>query len=232
LQSLGSDPGRVPFPIDERVCPHQAQGRIPQDGDRGGLRTLLAHRNLRTYVLNAVTISALTFFAFWFYQPALRRAGLGAAWLGYVGAGFNLFSTVLLGNVALLEKLLGLRRLLLLTALLPAGLFVLLGLIHRAEFAIPAFFIIVGCKMVRMPILSDFINRHIESTNRATVISSVSLLERFLMFLLYPVVGKLADASLDYALWLLGGLCAALAVTTRIGDAHLPAPDDSGSSGA
>jgi MFS family permease len=189
-----------------------------------GLRTLFAHRNLRAYVLNAVTISALTFFAFWFYQPVLRHAGLGIAWLGYIGAGFNLFSTLLLSNVALIEKLLGLRRLLLYSALLPAALFVALGLVHRGEFAIPAFFIIVGCKMVRMPILNEFINRQVESENRATVISSVSLLERFLMFLLYPVVGRLADASLDYALWLLGGLCAALAVTTRISDVLLAAP--------
>lgn len=60
-----------------------------------------------------------------------------------------------------------------------------------------------------------------ESENRATVISSVSLLERFVTFLLYPVVGWLADANLDYALWLLGALCAAFAAGTRISSRHL-----------
>ncbi len=155
-----------------------------------GLRTLFAHRRLRAYVLNAVSISALTFFAFWFYQPALRRAGLAVTFLGHVGAGFNLFSAVLPANLGAIEKALSIRRLLLYTALVPAGLFVSLGFIHRLEFAIPAFFLIVGCKMLRMPVLNDFINRHVNSENRATVISSVSLLERFLMFLLYPVVGR------------------------------------------
>lgn len=31
-----------------------------------GLRSLFVHRQLRAYVLNAVTISSVTFFVFWF----------------------------------------------------------------------------------------------------------------------------------------------------------------------
>jgi MFS family permease len=186
-----------------------------------GLKTLFAHRQLRAYVLNAVTISSVTFFAFWFYQPIARRAGLSVAHLGWIGAGFNLFSTILLTQVGLLEKSLGVRRLLLSSALLPGILFIALGFLHPPVFVIPALFVLVGCKMVRVPVLNAFINRHIESENRATVISSVSLLERSMTFLLYPVVGWLADVSLDYALWLLGGVCLMFAAATRLSDRHL-----------
>jgi len=77
--------------------------------------------------------------------------------------------------------------------------------------------------MVRVPVLNEFINRHIESENRATVISSVSLLERSVTFLLYPLVGLLTDASVDYALWLLGGMCLVFAAATRPGSRHLEA---------
>jgi hypothetical protein len=52
------------------------------------------------------------------------------------------------------------------------------------------------------------------------VISSVSLLERSVTFLRYPVVGLLADASLDYALWMLGGVCLVFAIATRLTDRH------------
>ena len=78
------------------------------------------------------------------------------------------------------------RRLLLLTALLPSALFVALGFVRRLDLALVMLFLLVGCKMLRMPILNDFINRQVESENRATVISSVSLLERLITFLLYP----------------------------------------------
>ncbi|HYK91404.1 MAG TPA: hypothetical protein VE398_21725, partial [Acidobacteriota bacterium] len=181
-----------------------------------GLRTLFAHTELRAFVLNAVTISSVTFFAFWFYQPIAERDGLSVTYLGFIGAGFNLFSTILLANAPLLERVVGVRQILLLSALLPGILFIALGFAHRLVFALPALFILVGCKMVRIPILNGFINRYIESENRATVISSVSLLERFVTFLLYPVVGLLADVSLDYALWLLGGVCLVFAVGTRV----------------
>ena len=188
-----------------------------------GLRTLFARRELRAYVLNAVTISSVTFFAFWFYQPVAQRAGLGVTYLGLIGAGFNLFSAILLANVSILEKAIGVRRLLTLTAFLPAILFIALGFVHLLAFAIPALFILVGCKMVRIPILNELIHRNVESENRATVISSVSLLERFVTFLLYPVVGQLADLdpSLNYAMWLLGGVCFAFAIGTRLSGQHL-----------
>lgn len=186
-----------------------------------GLQSLFARRTLRAFVLNSVTISAVTFFAFWFYQPVAQRAGLAVTYLGFLGAGFNLFSAILLANINLLEKAIGIRRLLLLTSFLPAILFAAVGLTHLMVFAIPALFVLVGCKLVRIPILNELINRQVESENRATVISSVSLLERFVTFLLYPIVGRLADRSLDRALWVLGAVCLAFAVGTRLSERHL-----------
>jgi MFS family permease len=193
-----------------------------------GLRKLFVHRQLRSYVLNAVTISAVTFFAFWLYQPIARRAGLGVAWLGVLAAGFNLFSSVLLANSARLEALVGLRRLLFLSAVVPAALFAALGLIYHAAFIVPALFLLVGCRMIRIPLLNDLINRQIESENRATVISAVSLVERFATFTLYPVVGWLMDVSLDRTLFVLAVLCVVFAVATRLSDRHLTGDSDSG----
>jgi len=186
-----------------------------------GLKTLFAHRSLRAYVLNAVTTSAVTFFAFWFYQPIAQRGGLPIVYLGWIGAGFNLFSTLLFAQLMQLEKFLGVKRLLSLSALLPGALFLALGIWRAPAFTIPSLFLLVGCKMIRVPVLNEYINRHIESNNRATVISSVSLLERSVTFLMYPVIGLLADASLDYALWFLGVVAILFATTTRLSDHHL-----------
>ena len=58
----------------------------------------------------------------------------------------------------------------------------------------------------------------------ASVISSMSLVERAITFLLYPVVGLLADISLDAALYVLAALCAIFAVAARVNASHLPQP--------
>jgi len=211
----------------ERTKPREGFLRLGAEG----LRRLFVHRELRADVLNAVTISAVTFFAFWFDQPIARRAGLDVAWLGVLAAGFNLFSSILLANSARLEGLVGLRRLLLATAIVPALLFGALGFLDHAAFIVPALFVLVGCRMIRILMLNDLINRHIESENRATVISAVSLLERFVTFALYLLVGWLADISLDRALYVLAILCAAFAVATRLGDRHLHVQGVQGSRG-
>jgi len=54
--------------------------------------------------------------------------------------------------------------------------------------------------------LSALMNDHIEDSNRATVLSGISMLERVLIALLYPFVGMIADRSLNAALLILGGL--------------------------
>jgi MFS family permease len=190
-----------------------------------GLRTLFEHRELRGYVLNAVTISSVTFFAFWFYQPVAQRAGLPVRHLGWLAAGFNIFSTLLLANSVRLERALGTGRLLLVTATVPAVLYAALGPTRNLTFVVAAFFVIVGCKMVRMPVLNALINARVESKTRATVISSMSLVERLVTFLLYPVIGALMDRSLDYGLYALALLCALFAVATMGSANRLPRQD-------
>ena len=76
-------------------------------------------------------------------------------------------------------------------------------------------------KILRAPILSDFMNKHIDSKNRATVLSSVSLVERIVVTILYPIVGFLADVSLNYALMFLGMLALIFTFITRIEEAYL-----------
>jgi len=202
-----------------------------------GLQTVFAHPALRGYVFNSVTISSVTFFAFWFYQPVAQRAGMRLFWIGVLAAGFNLFSSVLLANSARLERLLGIRRLLSVTAAAPALLFAALAWTRSLWLIVPALFVLVGCRMLRIPVLTDLINRHVQSENRATVISSVSLLERAITFVLYPIIGRLADVKfagthvlqpasgdrgIDLALYTLAALCAVFAVATRLSDRHLP----------
>ncbi len=152
--------------MKEPERPKAQQGFLRMGID--GVRTLLTRPDLRAYVVNAVAISAVTFFVFWFYQPASLRSGLPLVWLGAIGAGFNLFAAILLANSARLERAFGIKRILFWSALFPAALFAVLGIARPLVLVVPALFLLVGCRMIRIPILNDLINRHIESENRAS----------------------------------------------------------------
>ena len=182
-----------------------------------GVRFILVHRRMRAFTLNYVLISAVTFFVYWFYQPLVKEAGFPVSANGFVGAGMNAFAALLLLNAARIEKALPLRRLLFLSSLIPGLLYLSLFFSRSAALAFPAVFLIVGLKHLRAPFLSDLMNAEIESGSRATVLSGVSMLERAVIMLFYPLVGFLADKSLSWTFLLLGASTVVFALAGKGG---------------
>ena len=131
-----------------------------------------------------------------------------------------MFQTLLFLNIRKLEDIFGMKNILFYSALIPSILFIGLAIIKNIYFALLSIFLIIGSR-ARIPILSDFMNQHIGSKNRATVLSSVSLVERIVTALLYPIVGFLTDISLNYAFLFLGILALIFTYITRIEETHL-----------
>jgi len=181
-----------------------------------GLKILFSYKKLRLFTFNYITISAITFFMFWFYQTLLRQTAVSVGYFGLVGSGCNLFAAILLSKLKILEKYLGISRLLFLTALIPGLLYIGISINKNLLFVLFAVFSVIGLKLLRMPILLDFVNQMIKSHNRATLLSSVSILEKVIIFILYPFIGLIADHSIDMAFLLLGIICIIFTLFTRI----------------
>ena len=135
---------------------------------------------------------------FWFYQSILGIFNVNIRYNGFVSAGFNLVSLLLVLNIKKIEKKFGVPNSLFYSALLPGLFFLGLFFFRNIYFALIAIFVITSLKGFREPILSDFMNRHIDSRNRATILSGVSMLEKLIIMILYPLVGLIADFSLFY----------------------------------
>jgi MFS family permease len=198
-----------------------------------GMRMLLAPGELRRLAFNYATVSATGFFMFWFYQSLAREAALPIAANGLLGAGLNLLGMVLLWKAGALEARLGLGRLLMITAVAPGCFYLALAGFRPPVFALVAAFIVVGCKLLREPLLSDLINQRVESRRRATILSGVSLIERAVVFVLYPLVGLAADRSLSVAFAGLGVVSLIFALRLRgQGKASVNAGQDSAAGAA
>jgi len=64
-------------------------------------------------------------------------------------------------------------------------------------------------------------NKHIESHNRATVISTICMMERLIKAILYPLIGLLVELSLDYTFWIVGIAIIVFALVSRVKEEHL-----------
>lgn len=105
-----------------------------------------------------------------------------------------------------LEARLGPRWALLLVTGLPGALYLVMAVVVHPLWTAVVFCLLYGSMSLRGPILSGRMNVHIESENRATVLSLVSMFSGIYVALIGLLFGRIADASVPCALAAMGGI--------------------------
>jgi len=180
-----------------------------------GFLFVFGRKGLRAFALDCALVSSMTFFMFWFYQSLLLESGFPVGLLGFVASAFNLSALVMLLLLPAVERKFGVGRTLFLTSFVPGLFYVLPVAVPGPAAALAAIFVVTNLRAFRAPLLSALMNAEIGDSDRATVLSGVSMIERVATMLLYPVVGLFADVSLGTALLLLGALTTLLSVLLR-----------------
>lgn len=170
-----------------------------------GTKYFVRHKELRLLALNMAVVTAFSKTMIWLFQPRLLALGLDVRWLGVI-LGTAIFIEVLIMNSAhWFEKILGRKSsLIFLTGFLPAIGFLLVATTSSILVSMLGIFITIGIGMSRKPYFVALYNEHISSGQRATVLSSISMLSSFVMMIAGPVAGKLADWSMVGTLGIFG----------------------------
>jgi MFS family permease len=87
--------------------------------------------------------------------------------------------------------------------------------------ALAAIFGVTMLKMFRAPMLTALMNAHIEDENRATVLSGVSMMERIITTLFYPLAGLLTDFSLEWTFLAMGTVTVLVSLLFQVDERHL-----------
>ncbi|MBI2578264.1 MAG: MFS transporter [Candidatus Aenigmarchaeota archaeon] len=188
---------------------------------KNGLKYLAKHKHLRPLALNFVLISTTLFFMYWFYQPLLGSAGVDITYYGFVAAAYNILAVLLISKTALWEKIFGTRNVLYITAFVPGILYIILGFTKMFFITILGILLITSLRGLREPLFSHYMNYYIKSNDRATVLSSINMLQRLLTMVLYVPIGMLTDISLNYTLIFLGLLTLVFGFLSRVEEESL-----------
>jgi len=181
-----------------REAPREAAAEVAPRGGylrtlAGGAREVLEKSALRAlFAFSGVISAAAAGPLQLLQQPWLTAHDVGTSKLGLLQAaahGAALLSA--LAAAGLLARL-GLRAAL---AILPAGLFIACGVLGTLDqlSAGAAFLGIAAVAGLQEPLLSGEINRQIESSRRATVLSIKQMFTNVLMAALWPAVGRSVD---------------------------------------
>lgn len=187
-----------------------------------GVRYFASHRLLRVLTLDMVVVGSLSWLIIWMYQPFLKMAGVEVAWYGTVHVGMVVAQIVLLTLAPHLEKILGSQKRLLMVGPVVAGLaFIALGLWQTLAVVLPAILLAAGFGLARGPLFGAYLNRHIPSDKRATVLSTVSMARTIAIAVVNPIVGFCADVSLPWTAVGLGVAHLLFLGLSRVEEEHL-----------
>jgi MFS family permease len=138
------------------------------------LAIVKSERTVRALTIVALLTISAEYFLRQSYQPLFQSAGVIPIFLGLslsIGSALNY---IIVRRSYLLEKYLTLDKILLLHNLLMAAGFGLLALFTNPYILVGAYILLQGLFNAQRPIVSDYINERIDSSKRATVLSTIS----------------------------------------------------------
>lgn len=163
-----------------------------------GIAFFYQHPKLRLLGLDGIVVATSAYFITWLYQPLLVKIHTPIFLFGFIIpilVGSEIFVTHFF---PMLEKLFGSsKKYLAISAGLTGIAFLLVG-IFPSMFTIILFLIFAGgFGFTRMDLMTSYMQVHIPSDSRATVLSTISMTRRFVLMLVNPLVGFFADHSLQ-----------------------------------
>ena len=189
---------------------------------KGGFDYLKGHRVLRILMLDYIVVGALSFFLVWVYQLVLQLYGVPLGWFGFVHAGILIGEILVLTNVSRIEKIFrGKKNYLTYSAFLVGALFLVLAFVNNLYVAIASIFLIGAFGVTRIELYRSYLNKFIESHNRATVLSFIAMGYSLGLAVIDIVLGRVVDWNLSIGLAIVGGAIILFTLFSRLEEEHL-----------
>ena len=160
---------------------------------RQGIRYVTKHPTVRFLIIFNCVIGGLTFSLFFIYAPLLESLGMVVSYIGMVYLFMYLLNASGSKSAHKLENVLGETKSLLLIILLP--------IISLITIYFSKYWLLVSIMMVLMAfgsgfsivVITDYINKHVLSQNRATVMTLQGVLYNGVVAVFAPLFGVFAD---------------------------------------
>ena len=187
-----------------------------------GFSLFKTNRSLQRILLLSVLATPFVNYLLTLYQPYFVKANVPGVWFGIalsVASGFGVLTS---RYAYMLEKICGVSKGIFLATWLPGLFYLLMAWISSSPWI--AIFLFIGSYSsihLQRPMFTDYMNRHIESRNRATVLSLISMVSGVYVAGMGLIIGALADMSLSFAFLFMGSIILMSSSVIRIHESHV-----------
>lgn len=152
---------------------------------------IASHTKVKAFIIFSMLFNIFFRAGFWFFQPYMNEINIDIVYFGYIFALFNIVAAFSSHAANYFTKKTKGKTLISLGGLLLLS-FILMGLTH---IWIGFVFILLQqvARGLYKPIMMSYINKHIPSEKRATIISFESLLKNLTVAITLPFIGMLMD---------------------------------------
>ncbi|MBT3297450.1 MFS transporter [archaeon] len=187
-----------------------------------GVKHFRNNKILQILSFDMISNFALVFMVIWTYQLLLEQLGVAIIYFGFVHAAIAGIQVIFLNSVPWMEKLFKSKKnYLLWSAVIPGLAYLVLATNQNIYLAVLLLMLITGFGLTRSTLFDSYINKYIESHNRSTVISFISMLKKFTIGVIYPIVGILVDWSLTFTFIIIGSSILGMIFISRVEEEHL-----------
>lgn len=154
--------------------------------------------NFRQIFWNSALIY-VPFQLFWrIWQPYLVEFSVSIILLGVIVVSHNAVTFFLQRHIYKIEEKIGLEKLIFLTSLFPFIGYFILGFTRSLILSLIGIYLVFIMSVSRRPLISDYMNSHIESKNRSTALSMQSMLSNVIQIVMMLLTAYLTVYH-DYA---------------------------------
>jgi len=193
---------------------------------KDGVNLIKTNRSLRRIILLSLLATPFINYLLNFYPPYFVKANVSGYFFGVTLAIASLVGFFTSKYAYLFEKVFGVTKGVMLAVLLPGIFYFLLAVISHSILSIILVVFALGSMHIQKPIFLDYLNRHIESKNRATVLSLINVISGFYVAIMGLLIGFVADISLSYSFIFMGALITAGALYIKIDESHVTVNND------
>jgi len=186
--------------IPEPKTHSESESHRYRDIIKGGVKEIMHNPVIRTLAFDSVVVSSAAYFVVWYYQPFMTALHVPIIYFGLAHSLLLASEIFVSSNFKLMEKFLGAGKAYLRnSALLVTTVFVLAAFVQH--WITLLLFIVVGGGVgyTRATYIASIAHKYIQSSHRATVISSIGMVRRLSLVPLNPAIGYAASYSLPLA---------------------------------
>lgn len=167
--------------------------------------------NLRKISIYLSILASTSYFVIWLYQEALRVLGVGNELFGVYRIAILVAEILAIRIVAIFIKKYGLEKMCFPMAVIVALGFLIAGFLRNILGVLFLLIFAGGLGLQIYNLLSKEINEEIDSEQRSTALSFVSMIKRLMLTLFNPAIGYLVDSKGVFITFVILGVISLLA---------------------